>query len=426
MADLFSIKHARELDRQDPLNVYREKFVRKDPNLIYLDGNSLGRLPLQSAEHLDRVIRHQWGHKLINSWNEQWYGLSDRLGEKIAKIIGARPGEVIVSDSTSINLYKLAFAALRYKAGRKEIISEEMNFPTDLYILQGLIKQLGGQHILRLLKSSDGIAPDMDELKHMIHSNTALLCLSHVAFKSAYLYDMKYLTELAHGHGALVLWDLSHSVGVVPVDLEASAVDLAVGCTYKYLNGGPGAPAFLYVRKELQERLGNPIQGWFGEHDPFAFGLEYREAHGIRKFLTGTPPVISLSALEPALDMILEAGMGSIRKKSEAQSEYFLALSRHWLLGMDLKIGSPGEVSRRGSHISLKHSEAYRICKALMDPGLGDGPVIPDFREPDNIRLGFSPLYTSFEDLYRALKKLQMILSGKLFENYSTSREQVT
>lgn len=426
MAGLYSIDHARDLDRQDPLQVFRDQFVSKDPGLIYLDGNSLGRLPLKSAEKLEGVIQDQWGRNLIRSWNEHWYDLPLRLGEKIAKIIGAGPGEVIVSDATSINLYKLAYGALRYREGRNEIISEEMNFPTDLYILQGLMKQLGAGHTLRLLKSSDGIAPNLDELEAMIHSNTALLCLSHVAFKSAYMFDMKYLSSLAHRHGALVLWDLSHSAGAVPVDLGGAGVDLAVGCTYKYLNGGPGSPAFLYVRKELQEEIGNPIQGWFGERDPFAFDIQYRASDGIRKFLTGTPPVISLSALEPALDMILEAGVGSIRKKSEAQSEFLLQLARHWLEDKGVRIGSPRQVSRRGSHVSLKHPEAYRICKALMDPGLEDGPVIPDFREPDNIRLGISPLYTSFEDIYRACAKLRIILEESLFENYSQSREQVT
>lgn len=426
MGDLYSIEHARMLDLEDPLHLFRDQFVRKDPGLIYLDGNSLGRLPLKSAEHLEGVIGHQWGQNLISSWNARWYDLPLRLGEKIAGIIGAGPDEVIVSDSTSINLYKLAFGALSHKVGRKEIISEEMNFPTDLYILQGLLKQLGGKHILSLLKSSDGISPDLDELEAMLTSNTALLCLSHVAFKSAYMYDMKHLTELAHRHGALVLWDLSHSVGAVPVDLNDCGVDLAVGCTYKYLNGGPGSPAFLYVRKELQEEIGNPIQGWFGEKDPFAFGVQYRKADGIRKFLTGTPPVISLSALEPALDIILEAGVGSIRKKSVGQSEYLLALIRQWIKGTGLRIGSPLASGQRGSHISLKHQEAFRICKALMDPGLGDGPVIPDFREPDNIRLGISSLYTSYEDLHRANGKLQMILEGRLFENYSGTRELVT
>lgn len=426
MADLYSIEHARKLDRQDPIRGFRDQFVRKDPRLIYLDGNSLGCLPLQSTDHLNRVVLQQWGQDLITSWNKQWYDLPLRLGEKIARIIGARSEEVIISDSTSVNLYKLAFGALRYQGDRSEIISEEMNFPTDLYILQGLIKHLGNRHILKLLKSSDGIAPDLDELEAMLSSDTALLCLSHVAFKSGYMFDMKYLTDLAHRRGTLVLWDLSHSVGAVPIKLNDCGVDLAVGCTYKYLNGGPGAPAFLYVRKELQEEIGNPIQGWFGERDPFSFGLQYREADGIRKFLTGTPPVISLSALEPALDMILEAGVGSIRKKSEAQSHYLLALVRQWFKGTGVKIGSPLESERRGSHISLKHRDAYRICKALMDPGLDVETVIPDFREPDNIRLGISPLYTSFEDLHRANGKLRMILEGRHFENYSRSREQVT
>lgn len=426
MAEPFTIEHAREMDRQDPLVSFRKDFVLEDPGTVYLDGNSLGCMPRKSAEYLDDVIREQWGKKLIRSWNDHWYDLPERLGEKIARIIGARPDEVIVSDSTSVNLFKLAFGALKAKEGRTGIISDEMNFPTDLYILQGLIKQLGGNHILQLLKSPDGISPDIDELQLMVHADTALLSFSHVAYKSSYLYDMKRVTELAHQHGALVLWDLSHSAGVVPVDLNASGVDLAVGCTYKYLNGGPGSPAFLYVKKELQELLLNPIQGWFGEQDPFEFNLHYRESEGIRKFLTGTPPVISLSALEPALDMILEAGIGSIRKKSVALSEYLLSLARHYLLNEGVSMGSPELIEKRGSHISLKHPEGYRICKALADPGVGDGTVIPDFREPDNIRLGISPLYTKFEDIFRAMIQLKEIISGQLYERYPQTRDKVT
>jgi len=426
MAEPFTIEHAREMDRQDPLASFRQDFVLEDPSTVYLIGNSLGCLPRKSAEYLDDVIREQWGKKLIRSWNEHWYDLPECLGEKIARIIGARPDEVIVSDSTSVNLFKLAFGALKAREGRTEIISDEMNFPTDLYILQGLIQQLGGNRSLKLLRSQDEISPDIDELQKMVHAGTALLSFSHVAYKSSYLYDMKRVTELAHQHGALVLWDLSHSAGVVPVDLNAAGVDLAVGCTYKYLNGGPGSPAFLYVKKELQELLINPIQGWFGEQDPFEFNLHYRESEGIRKFLTGTPPVISLSALEPALDMILEAGIGSIRKKSVAQSEYLLSLARHYLLNEGVSMGSPELIDKRGSHISLKHPEGYRICKALADPGLGDGTVIPDFREPDNIRLGISPLYTNFEDIFRAIAQLRDIIKGKLYDNYSQTRARVT
>lgn len=426
MAKPYTIEYARELDRKDPLSSFRQAFVREDPALIYLDGNSLGRLPKKTVDHLGDTIGEQWGRKLIGSWNDHWYDLSTRLGKKIAGILGASPDEVIVSDSTSINLYKLAFGALRAREGRSGIISDELNFPTDLYILQGLIKQLGGVHKLRLLKSRDGISPELAELERMIHSGTALLCLSHVAFKSSYMYDMERVTSLAHEHGVLVLWDLSHSAGVVPVDLNGAGVDLAVGCTYKYLNGGPGSPAFLYVRKELQEQLENPVQGWFGEQNPFDFSLQYQASEGIRKFLTGTPPVLSLSALEPALDMVLEAGIGPIRRKSENQSEYLLTHARHWLLPKEVQIGSPELIDRRGSHISLIHHEGYRICKALSDPELGEGPVIPDFREPDNIRLGISPLYTSFEDIFRAMTQLREIISKKLYESYSQTRDQVT
>jgi kynureninase len=237
---------------------------------------------------------------------------------------------------------------------------------------------------------------------------------------------MERVTELAHLNNALVLWDLSHSVGVVPVDLNSSGVDLAVGCTYKYLNGGPGSPAFLYVKRELQELLENPIQGWFGEQNPFEFCLNYRESDGIRKFLAGTPPVISSSGLEPALDIILEAGIGAIRQKSVSQSEYLLSLVRQCLTGKGIRVGSPEFVETRGSHISLKHTEAYRICKALADPEVGDGVVIPDFREPNNIRLGISPLYTSYEDIFRAILQFKEIITEKLYENYPIIRDQVT
>jgi len=421
-----TIEHARGLDRDDPLGRYRRDFVIKDPTMVYLDGNSLGRLPLKSAAFMERAIREQWGERLIQSWNENWYDQSARLGKKIARIIGANPDEVIVSDSTSVNLYKLAFGALKAREGKTEIISDDMNFPSDLYILQGLIKQLGAKHTLRLLRSPDGISSDISKLLRMVNPNTALISLSHVAYKSSYLYDMERITELAHMNNALVLWDLSHSVGVVPVDLNSTGADLAVGCTYKYLNGGPGSPAFLYVKRELQELLENPIQGWFGEQNPFEFCLNYRDSDGIRKFLTGTPPVISSSGLEPALDIILEAGIGPIRQKSVSQSEYLLSLVRQLLSDKGVRVGSPEFVETRGSHISLKHTEAYRICKALTDPDVGDGVVIPDFREPNNIRLGISPLYTSYEDIFRAILQLKEIIAEKLYENYSNTREQVT
>lgn len=426
MDELYTIEHARALDRDDSLAPFRKQFVITDPSLIYLDGNSLGRLPLPTEQHLGAVILEQWGEKLIRSWNEHWYEMSTRLGKKIAGLIGAHPDEVIVSDSTSVNLYKLAYGALKLMEGRRGIVSDDMNFPSDLYILQGLIKQFGGKHSLKLLLSSDGISSNMKDLSKMLNKDTALLTLSHVAYKSSYLYDMEQVSNLAHQQGALVLWDLSHSVGAVPIQLNRAGADLAVGCTYKYLNGGPGSPAFLYVKRELQERLENPIQGWFGELNPFEFELDYRKSVGIRKFLTGTPPVISLSGLEPAIDMTLKAGMQNIRQKSITQSEYMLSLVRHYLSGIGVQVGSPELSERRGSHISLKHEEAYRICKALLDPELGDATVIPDFREPDNIRLGITPLYTSFEDIFRAMIQIKEIITGKLYDKYPQIRDQVT
>jgi kynureninase len=422
----YSLEYARTLDQDDPLKHFRNRFLISDPSVIYLDGNSLGRLPLKTADYMDSAIKEQWGDRLIRSWNEGWYQQSLRLGKKIAQIIGAHPDEVILSDSTSVNLYKLAYGALLAKEDRSDIISDDMNFPSDLYIFQGLIKQFGGKHTLRLLKSPDGVSSDMTELLRMVNRRTALISLSHVAYKSSYMYDMERVSELAHMHGALVLWDLSHSVGAVPVSLNRSNVDMAIGCTYKYLNGGPGAPAFLYVKRELQEQLVNPIQGWFGEQNPFEFKLNFRESKGIRKFLTGTPPVISVSGLEPALDMIQEAGIASIRKKSVAQSDYLLGLAREWLLGSGLRMGSPEFADRRGSHIALKHAEALRICKALNDPEVGDHVVLPDFREPNNIRFGISPLYTTYEEIFLAMEQMKMIITTKAYQRYPGTREQVT
>jgi len=426
MSELYALSHAVGLDSNDPLAGFRERFVIGDPGLIYLDGNSLGRLPWAATGHLETTIRGQWGERLIRSWNEGWYHQTARLGKRIAQIIGAHPDEVIVSDSTSVNLYKLVFGALKLMEGRNVVISDDINFPSDLYILQGVIRQLGEVHTLRLVKSSDGISTDMTEMLRMINRQTALVTLSHVAFKSAYMYDMDKVTELAHMHGALVLWDLSHSVGAVPVGLNKSGADMAIGCTYKYLNGGPGSPAFLYVRKELQEKLENPIWGWFGEKNPFEFRLHYRPSSGIQKWLTGTPPVLSVSALEPALDLILEAGIGPIRQKSVAQSEYLISLASKWLYQHGFRLGSPEYAEKRGSHVSLKHAEAYRICKALIDPGVGSTTVIPDFREPNNIRLGISPLYTSYREIYLAMEKILFIVEHKLYEKYPRTRDAIT
>lgn len=423
--NLWSEKAA-SLDKKDVLKSFRNHFVHSDQSIIYLDGNSLGRLPLETIEHLDHVIKEEWGTNLISSWNRTWFEQSAKLGDKIAKIIGAEDGEVIVSDNTSINLYKLAFAALSIQKGKETIITDEFNFPSDIYILQGLIKDFQKNFAIEFLRSNDGISISDNEFRTKINSDTALLSLSHVAFKSAYMYDMYQVTEVARSHNAITLWDLSHSVGVVPIDVKKSKVDMAVGCTYKYLNGGPGAPAFLYVRKDLQDKLLSPIQGWFGANKPFEFDLDYKPASGIQRFLSGTPPMLSLSSIEPGLDLILRARLDRIRDKSKGLSRFFIDLFNDELLELGFRLASPSNENCRGSHISIKHNEAFRIIKALMDKSIDGKSIIPDFRSPDNIRLGFAPLYNSYDEVYLTIQKLKQIVSLNLYQNYDETRSSVT
>ena len=419
-------REAVALDNQDELSGYRSRFISGDEKLIYLDGNSLGRLPAESKEILERSVSLEWGERLIRSWNEDWYTKNISLGDKIAPIAGASEGEVVITDTTSVNLYKLAHAALRFQKGRTRIVSDELNFPSDLYILQGLVKEFGDEYEMAVVSSRDGMTIDTMDLKAVIEENTALVSLSHVAFKSAFRYNMKEITGLAHEKGAMVLWDLSHSIGAVPGELNTANADLAVGCTYKYLNGGPGSPAFLYVRKDLQDKLISPIWGWFGEKNPFEFELKYRPGDGIKRFLAGTPPVLALKTIEPTLDMMIEAGMNSIRNKSVSQSDYLLRLAERFLYPLGFMPGSPTDPEMRGSHVSLRHPEAYRICRALIDPDVGGAVVIPDFRDPDNIRFGITPLYTTYTEIIMAIREIRDIVENKLFLKYSGEREKVT
>ena len=419
-------KEAVALDAQDELSVYRSRFVSGDEKLIYMDGNSLGKLPVESKTILERSVSFEWGERLIRSWNEDWYTKNIELGDKIARIAGASEGEVIMTDTTSVNLYKLAHAALKFQKGRTRIVTDDMNFPSDIYIFQGLVRDFGEGYELIIVPSRDGVTIETGDLRAAIDENTALVSLSHVAFKSAFRYNMKEITSLAHEKGAMILWDLSHSIGAVPGELNESDADLAVGCTYKYLNGGPGSPAFLYVRKDLHDKLSSPIWGWFGEKNPFDFSLKYRPGEGIRRFLAGTPPILSLKTTEPTLDMMIEAGMQAIRNKSVSQAEFLLRMAGEYLYPLGFQSGSPGDPEQRGSHISLRHPEAYRICKALIDPDTGDAVVIPDFREPDNIRLGITPLYTTYTEIFTAVRELRNIVTDKLFLKYSSQKEQVT
>jgi kynureninase len=417
---------AGQLDREDPLKDFGQKIFSEDKPMVYLDGNSLGKLPVATIRQQEELLHHKWGTRLIRSWNEGWYEMPISLGAKLAPLIGAGEAEVVYSDSTSMNLYKLAFSALQHQKGRKKIVSDTLNFPTDLYVLQGLINSMGNQHELVLARSEDGMTVSTQELERVIDDDTALVLLSHVVFKSGFLYDMEKVSALAHRKGALVLWDLSHSAGAVPVELNRCGADLAAGCSYKYLNGGPGAPAFLFVTEKLQEKLESPVWAWYGDSDPFAFNLKYSPAKGMKKFLVGTPPMLSLSAIEPALDLILEAGMDRLREKSLKQTQFLIDCAQEYLLPLGFSIGTPVKPEMRGSHVSLRHKEAYRICKALIDPDDGSIPVIPDFREPDNIRIGITPLYTSFTDVFEAIERLLSITKGRIYERYSAEKAAVT
>jgi kynureninase len=417
---------AHELDAQDELAPFREQFVVEDPDLIYMDGNSLGRLPKRTATLMGEVIERQWGARLIRAWNEHWIDMPRRLGSRLAPLVGASADEVLVTEATSINLFKLAAAALRARPGRRKIVSDVFNFPSDLYILQGLIDWLDDDYVLELIPSADGVTIDPQAVMSTIDEETALVCLTHVAFKSAFMYDMARVTELAHRAGALVLWDLSHSVGAVPLDLNGCAVDLAVGCTYKYLNGGPGAPAFLYVRRDWPGQLVQPLWGWFAAETPFDFALDFAPAEDISRYRVGTPPVLSMAALEPGLDLILEAGVERLRAKSVAQTEYLIYLAEQWLLPLGFSLGSPRAAELRGSHVSLRHPEGYRINRALIEAEPPAVRVIPDFRAPDNIRLGLAPIYTTFTEIHRALERMRAVVQDRAYERFSTERLAVT
>lgn len=414
--------YADQLDAADDLAGMQQAFVNLEPDMIYLDGNSLGRLPRAAVDLADGLVRRQWGERLIRGWNEGWFDLPERIGAKIARLVGAAPDEVIVADSTSVNLFKLVVAALRAQWGRMRIISDDLNFPSDLYILQGVVDLLGSGHEIALAYSADGIHGPVETILSLLDHNTALLTLSHVTFKSGFLYDMKALTAAAHAVGALTIWDLSHSVGAVPIDLNGSGVDLAVGCCYKYLNGGPGAPAFLYIRRDLQERLINPISGWMGQRDLFNFDLDYAPAAGLRRFLTGTPPIMALALIEPGVDLILAAGIERLRAKSIAQTEYLIELWQQRLAPLGYTLNSPRDPARRGSHVSLGHPAGLGIDLALIN----ELNVLPDFRPPDNIRLGITPLYTSFRDIYIAVERLAQAVIEQRYLKYQSNRPTVT
>jgi kynureninase len=408
---------ATALDAADPLASLRDAFVVDDPELIYLDGNSLGRLPKASADRIAQVVRDEWGTDLIRSW-KHWVDLPFRAGDLMGSaLLGAAAGQVVVSDSTTVNLYKLAAAALDARPDRNVIITDDDNFPTDRYVLEGLAAQRGIE--LRLVRTDIDEGLDPDVLRDAVDENTALVSLSHVAYRSGALLDMAAVNEIVHGAGALVLWDLCHSAGSVPVRLDATGTDLAVGCTYKYLNGGPGSPAFLYVREELQTLLRQPIWGWFGQRNQFAMGPAYDPAPEIGRFLAGTPAVLGIAAVEEGVRLLAEAGIGRLRAKGQELTGYVIELTNAWLPGLDL--ATPPDAARRGSHVSLRHPDAWRFTQALIE-----AKVIPDYRTPDRLRLGPAPINTSFTDVWDGLDRLRRIVADGTYERFSSEPSRVT
>ena len=388
------------LDAEDPLADLREEFALP-PGVIYLDGNSLGALPKATLARLAAVIEQEWGEDLVTSWNKHgWIELPQRVGDKIARLIGAGDGEVVVADSTSVNLFKVLAAALSLNPGRGVILSERENFPTDLYIAQGLIGLLGERHRLRLV--------DGDAIAGAIDAETAVVMLTHVNYRSGAMHDMAAITEAAQAQGALMLWDLAHSAGAVPVDLTAAHADFAVGCGYKYLNGGPGAPAFVWVAPRHQERFQQPLSGWLGHAEPFAFLPDYRPARGIGRYVAGTPPVLSLAALEVGVDMLLTAAPAALREKSLRLTEIFIAAVEQEAAGLGLALLSPRDAERRGSQVSFRHAQGWPVMQALIARG-----IIGDFRSPDILRFGFAPLYTRFVDAWDAAAALAEILEER-------------
>jgi kynureninase len=390
---------AAELDARDPLRDFRERFVI-DPALVYLDGNSLGCLPRRTVARLKRTVA-QWGERAVRGWDDDWLELPIEIGDRLgACALGAASGQTVIGDSTTVCFYKLACAALDARPDRRQILTDLDNFPTDRYVLEGLARARGLE--LVWLQGDPGSGPTPDEVAAQIGPDTALVTFSHVSYRSAHIAEMAVINRLVDEAGALMLWDLSHSAGSVPLSLDGDQAGLAVGCTYKYLNGGPGAPAYMYVRRGLQSELRQPIWGWLGRRDPFEMAPGYEVASGMQGFLSGTPPILALAAVDEGVRLIAEAGIDAIRAKGVALTEFAVTLAEALLAPRGVSVVSPRDPERRGAHVALAHPEARQLCARLIDAG-----AIVDFRRPDVIRFGLSPLTTRFVDVWDAVEALR-------------------
>ena len=403
------LARAEVLDATDPLAPMRDRFLTPDDFdvVAYLDGNSLGRPLKAAAELLDDFVREQWAGRLIRGWSDGWLEWPMRLGDRLGSVaLGAAPGQVVIADSTTVLLYKLARAAVDARPGRRTVVLDTDNFPTDRYVAEAIAAERGMRLTWITPDPDAGVTPE--QVAGVVDGDTALVLFSHVAYRSAWIADAPAITEVVHDAGALMLWDLCHSAGSVPVTLDAWGADLAVGCTYKYLNGGPGAPAFAYLRRGLQDELRQPIWGWMGHRATFEMGPGHEFAAGIRALLSGTPPILAMVPLQANLDMLAEAGIEAVRAKSTLLTAYVLELADQWLAALGVEVASPRDADRRGGHVTLRRPGFADLLEPLWERG-----VIPDFRRPDGLRIGPAPLSTSFADVYRGMSILRSLLDKK-------------
>ncbi|MEQ7848097.1 kynureninase [Nocardioides kribbensis] len=395
-------------DAADPLAAHRDRFVGASSPLVYLDGNSLGRPLAVTGVRLAGFVDHEWGGRLIRGWDEDWFDLPQRVGDDIARTcLGAAAGQTTIGDSTTVLLYKAMRAAVALRPGRDEIVVDRDNFPTDRYLAEGVARECG--LTLRWIEVDTALGVSEELLAEAVGERTALVVLSHVAYRSAYLADGATLTRLTHDAGALVLWDLSHSVGSVPVELDGWDADLAVGCTYKYLNGGPGSPAFVYVAERLLAEIEQPLQGWIGAHDPFLMGPTYRPAEGIRRMLSGTPPVVGMQPVRDMLELLDRVGIAAVREKSVGLTGYALDLADDLLAPLGVGVATPRDPALRGGHVTLVHERMREVTTELWRRD-----VIPDYRDPGGLRLGLSPLSTSYAEVRAGLEQVRDVLGGLL------------
>ncbi len=396
-------------DANDPLGAFRDRFDLPD-GVIYLDGNSLGAAPKAAAERANEVLRKEWATDLIGSWNKNhWFALPSRIGDKIGRLIGASSGTCVATDTTSINIFKALGAALQIqeldRPGRRVIVSERENFPTDLYMTQGMIEYLGQGYELRLIDDKLSLAAALDD-------DVAVVLLTQVNYRSGALWDLAETTHQIHETGALAIWDLCHSVGALPINIEGAGADFAVGCTYKYLNGGPGSPAFIWVARQHQNRVIQPLSGWWGHSNPFAMSPAYEPANGISRFLSGTQPILSMATMEVGIDLALEVHQDALRHKSIALTELFIRLVEQRMPQHPLTLITPRDPDRRGSHVSFRHPDGYAVMQALIAEG-----VIGDYREPEVLRFGLTPLYLGYTDVWDAVETLRRVLDDELWRD---------